>query len=695
MASDPEPNPAEAKGAAFTVAVRRRCDGDVIGTGFAIQGKVVTCVHVVADAVRPDLETKPNVGAVQEGDELEISFAFVDEGSWIPAKVVKLDQGADVALLECDMPEGVGNAIAYRESLAGDLRFECLGFGTSVGAIHRGKIVGYFGKRVQSEWIGGTRGVPGYSGGAIIAEGGELIGMMREWLGEDENRPDGNFFTPIAFVLGLLGAPRRSPEAPDLAPLYSELPGSVPVKRFLSNGLLVGGIVALLSIVAVALSRSNGAGCMQAIARAHGRVTPILFGYIAEPNHGIYQVFVASLFVALSLRFVDNFETFLVQFAQNGKLYFRSDDPKVVPEDAVTFIARTNRKVFRYGFAPVALAIAAVVFVGEYTSRPTDRLGWVQAERVQALNGRHPIQDFAPAAHLADLPAFEGHCANDEPCELELRGGVPPKSRASFEVFLVIALSAQALYLIVTAWVVVKNMMVLGLLWWALTVRQPPLGASGPTPMDRSLSNRLGRWLFGWLLRNPSRWLRLQLDFDDDKYRFGLRPLDPAYTNGMWLLLIAGVGTMLGFLSNLAKGSRFLAMHESDGSFHLDLLGQVILPILFAASGIVLPLLPGIILLRLAARQRDRLLEELASQEQRTPPGELKGKIAKRAQLVRDQKAWPSQSVLFWFQFVTLIFLAFLGAFLPLTIAGIGHPVFLVDWIQRAAGYVCQIRPES
>jgi hypothetical protein len=586
-----------------------------------------------------------------------------------------MDRARDVVVLGCALPDEVHPPEECRESFDEAVTFDSLGFGVSSGSLHVGRVVADLGDLVQTEHVRGDFAVAGASGGAIVV-GDSVIGIMAKSVGGSQPRT--NYFIPIRHALPLLPEAEPKDLSSNGSPLFSEFPASWT--RFSVGPLGAFGVMLALALAALWLSRHAGAHCMRAV--AEGDATGVTyFGYVAELNHGPFQLIGAPLFVALSLRFVQSWNSFLVQTTGRGTLYLKTRNVSERPRRALEQISSWNRRLFRWGFLPVALFVASVILVGEALGRDRFVLGWVQADHVAEQAGvRKPLASYPRSAELRRVPAFRAACSSFEQCTVLVEGGVPPERALSFRLFLAVALVAQVLFLIVVVWVIWKLLFVLMVLWSALTSRSSPVGATRPSALDRSWSNTVGRALFG----SSRSWLRVKLDFDDRRNRFGLAALDPAYTAGMWLLLLGALGTTFGFLSNFAKATRF------RGSTSTDLLGQVILPTLFLLSMVALPGIPATVVLRLAARLRERLLETLQRQRGRLSPGQaVAQEIEDRIERAERQTAWPQHNRLFYAQMGLLAVLTIAGGIYPLLNAYGAGPTWVLPWLSRIDQGLC------
>jgi len=212
--------------APWTVVVVQSVGKQVsLGSGFVSStGYVVTAAHVIESETRP-------IFLATQGD--------LTRDRMRPAKLVRLDRDADIAILDGGYTPPVGLLSELSPASTGDeawvFGYELLGT-RAVLRIARGSI----GQRFEGAFqLDGTV-QPGFSGGPVTTRGGRVVGIVD--FGSRRN-PNLAYIVPDKPIQGELGAlPRRTPPAStSRASIIPLLPQSTPPVPVVRDTLVVPG----------------------------------------------------------------------------------------------------------------------------------------------------------------------------------------------------------------------------------------------------------------------------------------------------------------------------------------------------------------------------------------------------------------------------------------------------------------------
>jgi hypothetical protein len=367
---------------------------------------------------------------------------------------------------------------------------------------------------------------------------------------------------------------------------------------------------------------------------------PLLFGYLVELNHALFNLFGMPLFIFLAHSTFDAAEAGFQQLSSGDRLKREGSTDR-----AFRWIRSSNRRIFRIWMWVSVILAALVVLPAETLSFNKGNFGWVQSV-------------FAPKwsnASLAELGMKTIPYAVTEPLGLtnataattalgsirinNIHGGTfSSEQRRLFYLFLVVSLGFQIFFFAIGFWVVGKLIFILYLLF------------QGFSNADQ----------------DKSHGLRLNLNFRDKGKRFGLRVFDTVYDNALGMIAVGSLAFTLQQLSNTAKGTMFGVFERAP--FYGHLVGLLIAAGLFA----LVMLFPGLFFMRHAVAARNRESNRLESEIVR-----LRGKL-KAANTSEDVKAikeeidsseadldvtqqqspWPSDD--WWFRGLLVLILAFL-----------------------------------
>ena len=158
------------------------------------------------------------------------------------------------------------------------------------------------------------------------------------------------------------------------------------------------------------------------------------------------------------------------------------------------------------------------------------------------------------------------------------------------------------------------------------------------------------------LLNHPKQRLRIQLDFEDEKCRFGLSDLDMIYNSYLTMVVLVSAVFLLSRVANVPKGTSFFS-----GMSGWLLVGQVLLfvfGLLALALLTVGPVAIGARLLETAvsrhlkkiAQEGDTIKRQIARQQDQHTKLELQvllRSLQERRELVSQQRPWPRKNSLY------------------------------------------------
>lgn len=141
-------------------------------TGFVVgDGLVMTAYHVVSGQLSASKKTQLGFGAK---DELEVK-AYVNG---CQAEVVRVDEGADLALLRvCRTPKN-SPAPAFQSSLSEDERLLLIARPNGEKSVRRGKFSGPYTFRGKQYWAARIDGHDGFSGSPVYNDRAQIVGVF-------------------------------------------------------------------------------------------------------------------------------------------------------------------------------------------------------------------------------------------------------------------------------------------------------------------------------------------------------------------------------------------------------------------------------------------------------------------------------------------------------------------------------------
>lgn len=450
------------------------------------------------------------------------------------------------------------------------------------------------------------------------------------------------------------------------APLLTELrlaPWLAWLVGTLGGGFALGVTAAVAGAIAIYLARLGCADCF-CITLTHDSTTlKIVFGYIAELNHGPFQMLGVPILLPLAGWLLEMVHHELKVLAARGRFFRWSAAGSPEPiGDGLAEIGRLNRRWFTW-LTPLAFLVPfAVVSLVESRSYNAEHVGWVQAEFFGAWSGAGTLdalgnENFRRAAG-ARLRALEEAKSKDPGNQARATkeetaasvAGTPEAVKVSLvrrepgtqrnrwtRPFVALALALQALSVGYFAWLGLKLLFMFGLVYYL--VRGCRLAAEFDDAFLRRLATCPAKNTpnaaeedrgydappkSGVQPRSPR--LLLFVDCFDQKERFGLKVFDRVYDLALVLLAIGATTLLLSALANLPRGTGLL-----EGGLFVMLLVYV--------PSVAMALAPAILLnsetLNVGHRVRERLAQENAAGANVSP------EYQECLDLASEQTAWP------------------------------------------------------
>ncbi len=147
-------------------------DPNAHATGFLVgEGLVMTSYHVVSGKLSSD---KKKVLGFKPGDELQVKV-FVDGSQ---AKVVKVDEEADLALLKVRTPSKRAKRPMFRKDPSNGEQLLLIAQPGNRKMIRWGSFNGLYTFRGQQYWSVKIDGQDGFSGSPVYNSNGEIVGVF-------------------------------------------------------------------------------------------------------------------------------------------------------------------------------------------------------------------------------------------------------------------------------------------------------------------------------------------------------------------------------------------------------------------------------------------------------------------------------------------------------------------------------------
>ena len=150
----------------------------------------------------------------------------------------------------------------------------------------------------------------------------------------------------------------------------------------LTLAFLAGGLTAIL------LSHLVGAACIRVtLAGSPGSERTVLFGYVAEPNAGLWYLVGVPVFVIISVHFLRLAHSTLRELSVGERLVAMA--PDATRPSSLALIADRNRRWFRV-LTPLVLVLSFLaVYIPEFVAGPGPAFGWVGALSVKDYEGTY------------------------------------------------------------------------------------------------------------------------------------------------------------------------------------------------------------------------------------------------------------------------------------------------------------------
>ena len=458
---------------------------------------------------------------------------------------------------------------------------------------------------------------------------------------------------------------RQSPPlfTPDVAeddeeslPLLSEFDFSPRLQNWLRRNPQ-GGKIALGAaggaLIATLLSWVVRAACICVTFGCSGKSRSLIFGYLAEPNAALFYLVGVPVTVMTAFHLINLAHVMMRRLVSGQRLIMVNWKGAGDKPSPLAIIAQSNRRLCR-ALIPVFAMIAVVgVCVPEYLDRDRLAFGWVQALSVRDLEGKN-LTEIRRSKILGEVPLLTQLENESSGCTIfvsKVDGGHAiaerSKWRLPFLVFLAVALGLQIVFTAFAFWIATKIFFLF-------------------VTLSRAVLDR------------PGQRLKIVLDFEDPKKRFGLIVLDTIHNALLTMVVVASVALILERVTNLVKGTSIF-----DGVTGPSLFGQALLMLITLGAIFLALVTPGLIFVRLIETALGRHLEridmveaelrklmaaEIPAISSRDPEGELKA-LYHRREMARQQRPWPRENPLYRWLMLTSVVLFFV---VPLSIEYIG-----------------------
>jgi serine/threonine protein kinase len=416
-------------------------------------------------------------------------------------------------------------------------------------------------------------------------------------------------------------------------PLLSEFDVFPTVRRWIDRhggGGTLALIAAAAGLAAVVFSHVVGSACIHVTLHGSsptGRT--LVFGYVAEPNAGLWYLIGVPVFVIVAAHFLSLAHSTLRELAEGERLVV-AGEPVGGASATLDLVRVRNRRWFRL-ITPLIFGLSLVaVYVPEFAAGPTPAFGWVGALHVKDYEGAS-IRELQTQHRIGVIPAAAQLCA-DADCDIRVtavHGGHGSADlqrwRYPFAAFTIAALGLQVLFGAFAGWIAAKILFFFGVLTSALV-------------------NRRGRGL------------KIELDFQDGEMRFGLGALDVLHNIVLLLILTASVVFLMQRVANVTKGTSFFAsayggaslqLVSQFGTFVVSLLPLIL--ILVAPPAVFMILIETQVGRAIEAIERERVLLRKSSSGI-TPPHQkaaierAEEHLRRRRELARRQRPWPRKN---------------------------------------------------
>jgi hypothetical protein len=146
-----------------------------------------------------------------------------------------------------------------------------------------------------------------------------------------------------------------------------------------------------LALIPIVFGYFAGANCMLAELHPEGISSDSIsvpFGFIAEPNHGIFYLIGIPVFFIMSIFFLEGAGSAFKEMANRSQLTLLTTDSNQVM-DVITEIRSRNRVVFTLVLWILPAAVIGLIFWTELPVIDRKEFGWVQASVVRELENKY------------------------------------------------------------------------------------------------------------------------------------------------------------------------------------------------------------------------------------------------------------------------------------------------------------------
>jgi hypothetical protein len=401
-------------------------------------------------------------------------------------------------------------------------------------------------------------------------------------------------------------------------PLLSEFNPYHWLRKALRNPTWLAGIWALLVIVAIILGHLSGANCHCADIISPNqpdkkRVT-VIYGFLAELNHGPMYLVGGSLLIFLGIRFLNHTNTVFQKLADDRRLLVRNETgfASTGAENRARidqFIGQLNSWC-SYLIIFGATWVCLVIIVGtEVPAANKKWFGWVQSAQIEQIH-QHKLSNMDRPEVTGVETNFPG-IPRDE-LVVTFRNYPDQETREQFAYwfpgFLIYALVLESILLAFGVWLGFKVVFTIWLLAWADWISELPNCEPGNNLGD-VIENKIQafrRWCSQLGICKAEPTLALRFDTEDPNHRFRIGELDTVYNHMLWFGIISAINFTFGQLSNVAKGTCWSVSHDPLFVGRPLLAAFTIAPVLLICF---FPIFRGVWLTSRAKKLRLRLLD--------------------------------------------------------------------------------------
>lgn len=444
-------------------------------------------------------------------------------------------------------------------------------------------------------------------------------------------------------------------------------------KRWTYEGYLgTAAIWLLITSIPLILGSLAGTNCLWVNIQAENQnapIVPIAFGYLAEPNHGVFYLVGMVIFIFSGIAFLERAGLAVTNLAGSKQLVAigQTETREWQGGDrlpTVVAIEKVNRRFFTVLLWILPSILIALLLATELPTLQHKSFGWVQSSNVAEYHQKKlrelDVQELLRVeeefrAKRPDWKTEDGKDLEVKVVKPDLTTGDWRRANETwFKRFLVSALLAEWVSHVIIGWIAFKTLFFVWILISANWVDGNRLSESDSGHISESVACQSGlRRLFG----RPARFV-LSLNFYDPLHRLGISHLDPVYNSGLFLGLLGAITYWAGRVSNLNKGTVWI-LEDPD----LSRVGQLIVALVVLLVVGAICGYPFWHLVRSVAGRKRQIVYDLVNNQNLRPDDD-------KVKLVESQSLWPGWKT----PFVFLASMSFiLAVLMPLGLPSIAN----------------------